>query len=342
MSRRFIRLFLLVLFGSTTYANDYLTSEYGQVLEGSTAKLGLWWCSSGWKVGIDKALPDVMSGAITIRMARNEVEAAQLVVRPGAGAGGSFLVGATRLRGPGGAVIGRENIEILSVSYVNVTRPTDKTAVKGLWPDPLLPLKGAVALTANKNQPFWIRVKAPRDATVGIYTGKIAVVAGDYRAEVALNVEVYDFTLPDKMTCVTAFGFSPGNVFRYQKLSKTEDKRAVLDKYWANFSAHHISPYDPAPLDRFKVTWPNVKPPVSTKYSNWQGLRLVDNESHSGNGCALIYDDNIKGNTTLYYEPLIEIPKGGFDVRFWYRTAVPGHRFAIALNHYDKDRKWMS
>ncbi|MHC4742721.1 MAG: glycoside hydrolase domain-containing protein, partial [Planctomycetota bacterium] len=38
----------------------------------------------------------------------------------------------------------------------------------------------------------------------------------------------------------------------------------------------------------------------------------------------------------------IEIPKGGFDVRFWYRTAVPGHRFAIALNHYDKDRKWMS
>ena len=28
-------------------------------------------------------------------------------------------------------------------------------------------------------------------------------------------------------------------------------------------------------------------------------------------------------------------------MRFWYRTAIPDHRFGIALNHYDKDRNWM-
>ena len=155
-------------------------------------------------------------------------------------------------------------------------------------------------------------------------------------------MQVYDFVLPDRMTCTTAFGFSPGNVFRYQGLSSDEHKRLVLDKYWANYSAHHISPYDPAPMDRIKVTWPDVKPPVFDKFANWQGLRIVQNETHSGNGAVLIYDDDPRENVTVSYEPLIRIPAGGLDVRFWYRTAVPEHRFGITLNHYDKDGKWMS
>ena len=322
-------------------ANDYLNAEYGQLLEGSTAKVGLWWASSGWKVSPDKPLPKAKSPAITVRTARNEVEAAQLVVRPTLPIN-SLTLTATSLKGPAGAVIPAENIEILEVRYVNVTRATDKTSVLGLWPDPLPPLKGPIDLEANKNKPFWIRVKAPRDATAGIYTGAITLSGKNYNAKITLSVEVYDFTLPDKMTCITAFGFSAGNVFRYQKLSKAEDKRKVLDKYWASFSAHHISPYDPAPLDRIKVTWPDVKPPVSNKYANWQGLRIVGNESHSGNGCLLIYDDDIKSNTTVSYKELIKIPPGGLQVRFWYRTAIPDHRFGVALNHYDKDRKWMS
>jgi len=322
-------------------ANDYLSAEFGQLLETSSPKVALWWASSGWKISPERPLPKAKSREIAIRTARNEVEAAQLVIRPTLPVK-SLTVSPKDLKGPAGAVIPAQNIEILEVRYVNITRATDKTSELGLWPDPLPPLKGPIDLEANKNKPFWIRVKAPRNAAAGIYTGKITLSANNYKAEVALNVEVYDFTLPDKMTCITAFGFSPGSVFRYQKLSKDEDKRNVLDKYWASFSDHHISPYDPAPLDRIKVTWPPVKPPVSNKYANWQGLRIVGNESHSGNGSLLIYDDDIKSNKTVSYEPLIKIPSAGLDVRFWYRTAVPDHRFGIALNHYDKDRKWMS
>ena len=47
-------------------------------------------------------------------------------------------------------------------------------------------------------------------------------------------------------------------MFRYHKLSDPSQRRYVLDKYWASFSAHHISPYNPAPLDKFEVTWPEV------------------------------------------------------------------------------------
>ncbi|MBE3123685.1 MAG: DUF4091 domain-containing protein, partial [Planctomycetes bacterium] len=101
-----------------------------------------------------------------------------------------------------------------------------------------------------------VRVNVPADAKPGAYTGKILLAAEGYAAEAPVRVNVYGFALPDRMTCQTAFGFSPGEVWRYQKVEKPEDRRAVIEKYLANFSAHHISPYDPAPLDPIKVTWP--------------------------------------------------------------------------------------
>jgi hypothetical protein len=192
-----------------------------------------------------------------IRAARNEAEAAQLVVRPTAPLK-ALTLRPGDLTGPGGAAIPARNVEVLKVRYVNVERPTDKSAAPGLWPDPLPPLKGPIDLEPNKNQPFWVRVKAPRDVPAGTYKGSIRLAGQDYNADVTLHVEVYDFVLPDRMTCTTAFGFSAGNVFRYQKITDAEQKRQVIDKYWASFSAHHISPYDPAPLDDPKVTWPRT------------------------------------------------------------------------------------
>jgi hypothetical protein len=327
-----------IIYGQTS---DYFKAGYGELLPGSTAKVGLWWASSGWKISPDKALPKAKGQTIKISAARNEAEAVQLIVRPTIGLRG-LVIRAGALSGPGGAVIGAENVDVLKVQYVNVTLPTDKSSVAGPWPDPLPLLKGPINLEANKNQPFWIRVKVPRGLPAGTYIGFLLLEGYNYNNNISVHVEVYDFALPDRMTCTTAFGFSPVNVFRYQKISSEKHKRQVLEKYWDSFSTHHISPYNPAPLDGFKVTWPNVKPPAYNKYANWEGLRIVDNESHSGNGSLLIYDDDQKSNVTVSYKPLIEIPVGGIQARFWYRTAVPDHRFGIALNHYDKDGKWIS
>jgi len=252
---------VLLLGGCSVLAqtNNYFSLSYGEMLAGSTEQVGLWWASSGWKISRDKPLPEAAGQAITIRAARNEAEAAQLVVQPTASLK-SLTVRAGVMTGPRGAVIPAENVEVLKVQYVNVTQPTDKSSMSGLWPDPLPPLKGPIDLEPNKNQPFWVRVKVPRDVPAGIYTGKISLAAKNYNADVTLRVEIYDFVLPDRMTCTTAFGFSEGNVFRYQKLSDLTDRRQVVEKYWANFSAHHISPYNPTPLDGLKVSWPqNLK-----------------------------------------------------------------------------------
>ncbi len=188
------------------------------------------------------------------------------------------------------------------------------------------------------NQPFWIRVNVPRDARAGMYQGTISLKAESFKAPVHLKVEVYDFELPDRMTCTTAFGFSPGNVFRYQGIDDPRRKHEVLEKYWADYSAHHISPYDPAPLDRIEVTWPDIKPPKS----KWRGGVPVRNEKHSGDRSLLIFDDRKDENVEAVYEPLVPIPEGGLRLRFWYRTAVPGQTFLVTLNHYDASDQWIS
>ena len=330
---------VLLLTGRNLLAqtSDYFNMPCGELLPQSTDQAGLWWASSGWKISPSRPLPEKEGRAINIRAARNEAEAAQLAIRPIASLKG-LVIHTKALTGPGGTVIPAQNVEVLKVRYVDVTQPTDKSSVPGLWPDPLPPLKDPINLEADKNQPFWIRVKVPRSVPAGTYRGYVHLSAQNFDADVTLQVEVYDFTLPDQMTCTTAFGFSPGNVFRYQKLTKTEDKRLVLDKYWANFSAHHISPYDPTPLDGIHVDWPDIKPTPR----KWSGGQEVRNEKHSGDRALLVYDDRKDLNADATYEPLIGIPTGGLRLSLWYRTALPDHALLVSLTHYDDSGNWIS
>ena len=254
----------VVLDGEVKYQADVAlhvpelyASHYGAVLPGSSDEVGLWWASSGWKIARERGLPSAPGEALLIRAARNEVEAAQLVLRPVRDLR-QVRLEPRDLKGPGGARIPAEAVEVLRVAYVPVTRPTDPTGAVGLWPDPLPPVREALDLEAGVNQPFWVRVRVPRGVPAGVYRGEIRMRAEGYRATAPIAVEVYDFDLPERMTCQTAFGFSPRNVWWYHGLTEEADRRAVLDRYLVNYAAHHISPYDPAPLDPPEVVWPEV------------------------------------------------------------------------------------
>jgi hypothetical protein len=235
-------------------------SSYGMRLSQSRGTVTLWTASSGWKIGQGRPVPEATCEAIEVSSAANESEAAQLVVRPEAPLRG-FEVRADALAGPEGATIPAERVDVLRVRYVNVAQPTDEVGVAAPWPDPLPPAKGPIELSAGINHPFWIRVNVPANARPGDYAGLLHLSADAFSADVPLHVRVYGFALPARMTCVSAFGFDPGNVFRYQKLADPAQQRAVLEKYWQSFSAHHISPHNPAPLDAFETIWPDVKSP---------------------------------------------------------------------------------
>lgn len=241
------------------YLAPLYETAYGELLPGSTATTGLWWASSGWKVSRTRPLPEKSGQALLIRAARGEAEAAQLIVRPEEEL--RALTATTgNLTGPGDAVIPANRLDLLRVRYVPIQQPTDPTGATDLWPDPLPPFQAPIDVPAGVNQPIWVRVNIPRDAAPGLYSGTLRLRASGYSADVPLQVEVYDFALPRRMSCTTAFGLSFNNVVRYHNLITEEQKRAVLDRYLANYSAHHISPYDPAPLDPIEVTWNGLQP----------------------------------------------------------------------------------
>ncbi|MEN6425798.1 MAG: glycoside hydrolase domain-containing protein [Phycisphaerales bacterium] len=322
---------------SCGWGEEYLNTPSGETLPGSSEQVGVWWASSGWKIGRDCPLPQAKGETLTIRAAKNEVEAAQLVIRPKAGIQG-LSVAPGALSGPAGATMPAACVEILEVRYVNVTQTSDRSAVAGYWPDPLPPMDKSMNLEAGKNQPFWVRVQVPRNARAGIYEGRINLTAEGFKTAVPIKVEVYDFELPNRMTCVTAFGFSDELAYQYQGVTDPQQKRRVLEKYWANYSAHHISTYDLAPLDPIGVTWPDIRPPKP----KWVGGQTIKNEKHGGERALLIFDDRADLNVTATYEPLVTIPEGGLRLRLWYRTAVPDSALLVTLNHFDASGKWIS
>ena len=331
--------------GATLQVADLYETSYGEQLPGTSEEAGLWWCSSGWKVSRARPAPTAQGQAVVIRAARNEVEAAQVVLRPGKALRG-LTAKAEALKGPGGgAVLPAENIDILRVRYVPVTHPTDSTSTVAPWPDPLPPLAGPIDLEAGKNQPLWVRVRVPKDARAGTYDGKVRLAAEGWSADVPLRVEVYDFALPDRMTCQTAFGFSPGTVWRYQKLEKPEDRRAVLEKYLASLSAHHISPYDPAPLDNFKVAWPKKK--GGTPEEEKGLVPAMDWAAWDAAMARAI--DQYHFNTFMLHVP--GMGGGSFHARFepeflGYKEAAPEYKIALtnylrAVQEHLREKGWL-
>jgi len=247
--------------GLTYHICDLYAIDYGRLLAGSSDEVALWWADATRKIPRRRALPKERSDAVELSAARNDYEAAQLVVRP-AKRLCRLRASIDGLTGPQGARIGPEQIDVLRVRYVWIHTPTDRTGVKDWWPDPLPPLGNGVDVPAGQNQPIWILVHVPADATPGDYAGRIRLEAEGFSAEVPLRLHVWDFALPARSHLTSAFGFSAGNVYRYHRLESEADRRAVIDKYLASFAAHRISPYDPTPLDPFRVTFhPDQDPP---------------------------------------------------------------------------------
>jgi len=49
---------LLTVQGVSAQGSEYFRAAYGELLPGSSDRVGLWWTSSGWKIGRDKTLPE--------------------------------------------------------------------------------------------------------------------------------------------------------------------------------------------------------------------------------------------------------------------------------------------
>ena len=302
-------------------------SGYGQSLPSPDPAVGLWWASSGWKVSRTRPPPHASGDAVTVRLAGNETEAAQLVVRPDRPLSG-LTATVSDLQSPAGDVLPASAVEVLRVRYVSVEIASDDLGSVGDWPDPLPPLGAGVSVAARQNQPLWLRVRTPRDARPGVYRGTVALRADGFQADVPLAVEIYGFALPETATCRSMFGFNPGTVFRYHGVSSDADKRTVLEKYLRSFSDHRISPYNPAPLDGFTYQWP--------RESEWDGAaRLTVGEAHGGSQSLRSEDASTKENRQMVYRHPLVLSGRPLKLGLWYKTAETEPTVFIYVGFHD-------
>lgn len=304
---------------STVTVPDFYESNYGECLPSHSENLTLWCASSGWKIPKARALPRAKTRRMTLSLARNEWEATQLVLTP-----------KQTLRNVRFHIDGLKDlrVELLRVGYVPVTKATDKTGIATEWPDPLFPIAEPLTLNANVNHPIWIRVKAPKTSDAGSYTGKIIIEGEGLREEVPLKIIVHAFTLPDVMTCETAFGLGLHQVNRYHRLKDPQQQRDVAARYLRALSEHHISPYNPAPYDTWSATWKGQPP--------WTGTYSIE-----PSGALVVTDKSEKTCHCASYRDALPIPKKGVRIRFSYKmdSAQPG---LFSFNHLRPDGSWIS
>ena len=122
---------------------------------------------------------------------------------------------------------------MLKAVYVN---PENSEAPYPL-PDPLLPLKGQ-SFTLQKNGSFICELFVPHDIPAGIKHGKLSIWNGKEQMGFDVELEVYNFTLPDKLSFVpemNAYGTAdPYKSYDYYKLA--HEHRTCLNRLPYNWA----------------------------------------------------------------------------------------------------------
>lgn len=196
--------------------------------------------------GSRKVMPDTIveeGRTIRLRVARNETESFQVVIRPQTEIKNvtiktnSLNNGASQING----------LEWFQVGYVYISTfeghpaPQDITGqLPGWYPDPLLK-KESVTLLKDWSNCIWINCRVPEGSSPGLYKGNIELHLDNRVEVIAVELEVYNFELPARLGLPTLFSLS----FEYMALAYGNAWTPAVRKAWLDHvAAQRISPTD--------------------------------------------------------------------------------------------------
>ncbi len=164
---------------------------------GTQPAMDVWVQNSADRAFASSQMPETAQKFISLYAARNEYEAAQILVRSEAELYDLSLA-ASDLRGEDGT-ISSSNIVMYSeysapASASGDVEPTPDGS--NLYTDALLPV-APMDLEAHVTQPYWVRVYVPKGTEPGVYSGSVTVTANEGTFVVPVSVNVYDVTIPD-------------------------------------------------------------------------------------------------------------------------------------------------
>lgn len=213
--------------------------------------------SPGYRVSVVSALDKVFREddyaaepvtRIALSAARNEVEAAQLVVEAPWRPVTIEQVRCSDLRGPGGATVPADALSWQRVDYVETTVTPPYYTERGLgwYPDPLLPA-GPFTVARQSRAPLWLSLRTPRDCPAGAYSGTVTVQAAGLPAvSLPLTLTVWDFALTDE-THLRTMTWLGGGVLRewygHDWSAQGERDHAVVRRRYEDcLLAHRLGP----------------------------------------------------------------------------------------------------
>ena len=315
-----------------TDPNHLRDGGYGYLVS-SGAPCSVWWAEAAYKVMRDAPLPTRKDGEIKLWSAANEYESFLLVVRPEKRLD-NFRLSLTPFTDGSGRQLPALQITVRQVEYVRVSKPTDTWGFAGWWPDPLPLLTSPTTLYPRENQPFWITVKVPAGAAAGFYSARVLLQAGDWRLEVPVRLQVWDFTLPQTPTMRSGFGLDMATVKEYEKITDPGEERQLFDYYMESFRDYKISPYNPflyAPIEEEirGVAWQggffDSREPFSGRYS----FRLVDRSTTSSS----------EGST----RDLIPLQANGdYQLRWQVKSEQAEQSYVVGIECYDAGRELLT
>lgn len=198
---------------------------------------------------------------ISVAGAGNEHVAFQVVIttpvppgwRPKAPDG--FYITASGLTSAQGKTIAQERINLFLEHYILIYAVSSPVGATGYWPDALAPVREpfsmAIQFAVTGNRPVWVDVAIPPGTPAGIYTGSITVMQhGKVLDTLTVQVEVYDFSLPDETHLITYMNVSKGELAGfYHKPATSPEIEQLTQKYFDFLYEHRMETWFNDPLE---------------------------------------------------------------------------------------------
>ena len=201
--------------------------------------------------------------------------------------------------------------------YVGTSSPnwggSNRPLAKGWYPDGLIPftdpqtgnpLSGAqltavpFSLNASKNQPIWVDVLVPRDATPGAYNGTFSVTSNQGNVSGQISLTVWNFTLPLKPALESSFlTWTTGSTATHQELLRnrmnpqkaaTGDERSLIDNL--GLASRDVGFWSGADMSSCTMSAaPTVSQFSSAAATHQSGLMLYDYSADEIWKCTNLY-----------------------------------------------------
>jgi hypothetical protein len=284
------------------------------------------------------------------------------------------------------------SIELFQQIYQNVTErsnglvwsnPSSAAVPKG-WlgpvPDPLVPLDlltSAMSVPANRNQGVWVDVYIPKGTPAGTHRGTLTVrvdgqVCSLAACQIAVELEVKDYTLPDDPPVKTMLWFSGGDadqvLSRYFPAGSggAAAEQALRDRHYKLARRHLVTLFlgeASTPNDQIKARLSGQTFSAANGYDGWgvgKGQDMYSIHTYGGTLNAVqakTWSDWFKANApnATYFLYTWDEPHGNYSavndiarncdpvpgfVTSRYRSEMPDMDiFAALANEYDQSNR---